>query len=220
MRSARDARTMNWVHTRGNGDSRVVQARPSPLVWLEPRDRVPVNHSLPACHFCICLPGVVRYRGYRASSLMLAKQRKLAMKSRMFSAQIAVIAFSAVAALTPARAQAPGQLFAFHSGPNSGCPGLDWHLTLTGDDLEGFVAWDRGKHMARLEGKLIPAAVGQPRSFKMDAQEVGAAARKATVEGTAQGQFINAMINGSGTACDGKILQIPRVAGGMGGGGG
>jgi hypothetical protein len=55
--------------------------------------------------------------------------------------------------------------------------------------------------------------------IKMDAEEVGGAARKATVKGTAAGDYINASIDGSGTACDDKILSIPRVEGGTGGGG-
>lgn len=136
-------------------------------------------------------------------------------------ATMAVTALSAAVSLSPALAQqGKGQLFAFHTYPNGGCPGLDWHITVRGEKLEGFVAWDQMKHMARLDGTLIPASAGKERSFKMDAQEVGGAARKATVQGTAGGDYINASIEGSGTACDGKILQIPRVAGGTEGGGG
>jgi hypothetical protein len=138
--------------------------------------------------------------------------------SRLFGAKIAVIAVSTAALLSPALAQS-GQagLYAFHSSAVvGGCPGLDWHLTLgANDSLTGFVAWDQGKHMARLEGQIK-----KDRTFAMDAQEVGGQGRKATVKGTASGSYINAQIAGSGTPCDGVNLAIPRTAGGMGGGGG
>jgi hypothetical protein len=140
------------------------------------------------------------------------------MITRRFNAKAAVIALSTAALLGPAWAQSgqPG-LYAFHTGPVvGGCPGLDWHITLEPDNtLNGFVAWDRGHHMARLEGSLK-----KDRSFEMEAQEVGGAGRKATVKGTAAGTNISVVINGSGTACDGAYLNIPRVVGGMGGGGG
>ncbi|MDR3533849.1 MAG: hypothetical protein P4L90_25210 [Rhodopila sp.] len=139
----------------------------------------------------------------------------------MFDATIAIIALSTAALSSPASAQqaqsAKSQLYAFHTGPVvGGCPGLDWHITLEPNNtLMGFVAWDQGKHMARLAG-----ALNKDRTFEMDAQEIGGAARKATVRGTARGDYVNVSINGSGTACDGNILSIPRATGGIGGGGG
>jgi hypothetical protein len=81
--------------------------------------------------------------------------------------------------------------------------------------LSGIVAWDDMKHIARLSGMI-----DSNRSFTINAKEVGGAARSATVSGSARGEYINASITGSGTACDGKPLNIPRVAGGMDGGGG
>jgi hypothetical protein len=54
----------------------------------------------------------------------------------------------------------------------------------------------------------------------MAAQEVGGAGKKATVKGSAGGNTINIQIVGSGTPCDGDNLTIPRVVGGLGGGGG
>lgn len=140
------------------------------------------------------------------------------MRLRTFGVQIAVIALSAVGSLSPALAQSGrAGLYAYHTGPVvGGCPGLDWHITLTpDDDLSGFVAWDRGQHMARLQGKLAKNG-----SFEMAAQEVGGTGRKATVSGTAAGTTINVVITGSGTPCDGANLTIPRVSGGLGGGGG
>ena len=139
------------------------------------------------------------------------------MKVRTFSVGIAAVALTAVASLSPALAQNKGTLYAFHTNPGvGGCPGLDWHITVAPDNkLTGFVAWDAGSHMAKLDGEI-----NKDRAFEMAAQEVGGAGRKATVKGTAKGDYINAMINGSGTACDGNNLAIPRVTGGIGGGGG
>jgi hypothetical protein len=131
---------------------------------------------------------------------------------------IAVLVLGSVALLNPATAQQTGsRLYAFHTGKMGACPGLDWHITVDPDNkLVGIVAWGpEDEHMARLVGQMEPN-----RSFKMAAKEVGGAGRTATVSGTAQGEYVNATIEGSGTACDGKQLQIPRVAGGTSGGGG
>jgi hypothetical protein len=140
------------------------------------------------------------------------------MTSKMLSAKIASIALSMAALLSPALAQSGSAgLYAYHTGPVvGGCPGLDWHITVGKDDsLIGFVAWDQGKHMAKLAG-----SIKKDRTFEMAAEEVGGAGRKATVKGSAGGNTINIQIAGSGTACDGDNLTIPRVVGGLGGGGG
>jgi hypothetical protein len=139
------------------------------------------------------------------------------MVSRLFGTRVAMVALSAATLCTPVLAQTgKGQLYAFHTRPVvGGCPGLDWHVTLGPDGtLVGFVAWDNMQHMARLEGKIQ-----RNRAFTMQAQEVGGS-RTATVKGVAAGQYINMQVDGSGTPCDGVSLQIPRVTGGMGGGGG
>jgi hypothetical protein len=140
------------------------------------------------------------------------------MISKVSIVKIALIALSTAGLIGPAQAQqGKGTLYAYHSPPVvGGCPGLDWHVTLEPDNkLVGFVAWDNGKHMARLEGNL-----NKDRSFSMDAQEVGGQNRKATAKGTAGGGIINIQIGGSGTPCDGVNLPIPTVSGGYGGGGG
>ena len=140
------------------------------------------------------------------------------MMYRLFCARMAVIGLSIAAFFSPALAQqGKAQLYAFHSPPVvGGCPGLDWHITLEPDNrLDGFVAWDRGQHIAKLEG-----ALKKDRTFEMNAVEVGGQGRKATVSGKAGGGYINAMINGSGSPCDGVNLPIPTFAGGTGGGGG
>jgi hypothetical protein len=150
--------------------------------------------------------------------MLCSKKGKTLMRSKSFIAYGAAIALTTAGLLSPALAQrGKAQLYAFHSPPVvGGCPGLDWHITLEPDDsLEGFVAWDHGQHIARLEGK-----VNKNRTFELNAQEVGGQGRKATVSGTAGGGYINAMINGSGSPCDGVNLPIPTVAGGTGGGGG
>lgn len=139
------------------------------------------------------------------------------MKPSVVLKSVSVIALAATAWLSPAVAQqAKGGLYVYHTSPSGGCPGLDWHI-VTGPNgsLMGFVAWDQMKHMARLDGMI-----NKDRTFKMDAQEVGGTARKATVSGKASGEYITAMIDGSGTACDRKELQIPRDVGGLEGGGG
>jgi hypothetical protein len=131
----------------------------------------------------------------------------------MFKARIAaVIAFFAAASLNPVTAQeGKATLYAFHTGPViGGCPGLDWHVTLFRDNtLTGFVAWDQGQHVARLSGK-----VNKDRTVEVSAQEVGGTGRTATVTGRAGGQYINLEIKGSGSACDGVNLAIPRATGG------
>ncbi len=92
---------------------------------------------------------------------------------------------------------------------------MDWHITVGKDNsLTGFVAWDQGKHIAKLDGMI-----NKQRTFEMNAEEVSTG-KKAVVTGTAGGTTINVQISGSGTACDGVNLAIPRFAGGMAGGGG
>jgi hypothetical protein len=136
----------------------------------------------------------------------------------MRNSQIVIVAVSALVAASPGMAQTKkAQLYSYHSGPAvGGCPGLDWHVTVEPDNkLVGFVAWDRALHIARLDGSL-----SADRTFEMAANEVGGAGRTATIKGTAGGEYINIAIYGSGTACDGTNLPIPRVTDGTGGGGG
>ncbi len=143
------------------------------------------------------------------------------MKLKMPGAGAAMIAISAVLPFSPALAQqSRGMLYAFHSSPNGACPGLDWHLTVTNNNIEGFVAVDHTKRMWRVNGTVKPESVGKERSFEMNAEEIGGADRKAVVKGTSGGEYVNATITGAGTPCDGKMLAIPRVVNGIEGGGG
>ncbi len=138
------------------------------------------------------------------------------MRSRTFSSGIVIIALSTAATISPALAQkAKSSLYALHSAANGSCPGLDWHLTVTGDKLEGFVGVAHTNRLWRLEGTIKPASVNQERSFEMEAEEVGGAKRKAVIRGTSGGEFLNAMITGAGTACDGKTIVIPRAVQGV-----
>jgi hypothetical protein len=139
------------------------------------------------------------------------------MMSRIFTRTIATVVLSSAVSLSPALAQSGAAgLYSFHTDPVvGGCPGLDWHITVGKDDsLMGFVAWDQGKHIAKVAGSINKA-----RSFEMNAAEVGTS-RTAKVSGTAGGNTINVQISGSGSACDGVNLTIPRVVGGLSGGGG
>lgn len=136
------------------------------------------------------------------------------MKSKLIAGISAIVL---AGTFTPGLAQSgKTSMYVYHTKPIGTCPGLDWHIVTEPDGtLTGFVAWDRMRHMARLEG-----TIAKDRTFKMDAQEVGGTGRKATVSGTAAGDYITAMIDGSGTGCDRQVLQIPRDVGGLEGGGG
>jgi hypothetical protein len=145
-------------------------------------------------------------------------RREISMRFRMFHKQIVTVALSTLVAASPAMAQPKkAQLYSYHTGwAVGGCPGLDWHITVEPDNkLMGFVAWDRGQHIARLDGSL-----SADRTFEMAANEVGGAGRKATIKGTAGGAYINVAIYGSGTPCDGINLPIPLTTSGVGNGGG
>jgi hypothetical protein len=145
------------------------------------------------------------------------------MKVGTIGAKIALTALSAAVSFSPAMAQvvkrhpaATAQLYAFHTRPASGCPGLDWHVTVDPDGVvSGFVGWDKMQHMARLEGQ-----VAKDRTFKIEGQEVGNPGRTATITGRAGGTFLALSISGTGTPCDDVVLNVPRVVGGLGGGGG
>jgi hypothetical protein len=144
------------------------------------------------------------------------------MKSSRLSAGVAILALSTTVVCSFAAAQQKPRsiLYALHSAPSGACPGLDWHVTVTGDNIDGFVSVRHTDRIWRLEGKVEPASAGKERSFEMEANEVGGAHRKAVVKGTSGGEYVNATITGAGTACDGKTLAIPRAVNGVEGGAG
>jgi hypothetical protein len=63
-----------------------------------------------------------------------------------------------------------GRVYVFHSGPTSGCPGVDWYIVAEpGDILTGFIAWNHMRSLARATGTLSRRAG----TFEMTAHEVG-----------------------------------------------
>ena len=110
---------------------------------------------------------------------------------------------------TPAVAAAvqqlpPGRIYTFHSTPQSGCPGLDWHVVLgEGNTLDGIIAWNNMQSMAHAYGNINP----QTRTFQMTAQEVGGQHRTATINGTVRSDgYLVANIAGPNVSCQGVIV--------------
>ncbi len=126
-----------------------------------------------------------------------------------------LLAGAAALAPTAASAQGATQLYSFHTGAASGCPGLDWHVIVGPDrKVSGMVGWDGMTRTATLSGKL--SANGE---FTATANEA-ATGKKATVGGRASGNALAIAISGTGSPCDNVILNVPRAVGGLGGGGG
>jgi hypothetical protein len=98
----------------------------------------------------------------------------------------------------------PGRIYTFHSTAQSGCPGLDWHVVLTGDNmLDGMIAWNNMQSMAHATGSVNP----QTRTFQMTAQEVGGRGRTATINGTVRTDgYLVANISGPNVNCQGVTV--------------
>ena len=97
-----------------------------------------------------------------------------------------------------------GRVYSFHSGPQGGCPGLDWHVVAQGNKLEGMVAWDNMKAMAHATGTMNPTA----KTFEMTAKEVGGKGRTATINGSVRSDgWLVANINGPGVKCQNVAVQ-------------
>jgi hypothetical protein len=100
----------------------------------------------------------------------------------------------------------PGRVYTFHSGPQSGCPSLDWHVVLEpGGDLSGMIAWNNMQSIARASGKVNPGTG----AFQMTATEVGGQGRTATITGTADGNtgWLTADIQGADVKC--HAVKVP-----------
>jgi len=95
----------------------------------------------------------------------------------------------------------PGRVYTFHSSAQSGCPGLDWHVVLTPDNmLDGMIAWNNWQSMAHATGSVNP----QTRTFQMTAEEVGGRHRTADISGTVQTDgYLVANISGPNVNCQG-----------------
>jgi hypothetical protein len=75
----------------------------------------------------------------------------------------------------------PGRIYAFHSGPGGGCPGLDWHIVVEADNaLVGIIAWNNLQSLAHVTGSVNT----QTGAFELTAHEVGGQGRTATATGT------------------------------------
>ena len=88
---------------------------------------------------------------------------------------------------TPAFAQTPGAVYAFHSDEVGDCPPLEWSIVVGGNNtLSGIIAWDSMRKMARVFGTI--AADG---SFHMDATDVSGGGKNAVIDGqlTASGSL-------------------------------
>jgi hypothetical protein len=98
----------------------------------------------------------------------------------------------------------PGKIYTFHSTPQSGCPGLDWHVVLLGDNtLDGMIAWNNMQSMAHASGNINP----QTRTFQMTAQEVAGQGRTATINGTIRPDgYLVANVSGPNVSCQGIVV--------------
>jgi hypothetical protein len=95
----------------------------------------------------------------------------------------------------------PGRVYTFHSTPQGGCPGLDWHVVLTGDNmLDGMIAWNNMQSLAHATGSINT----QNRTFQMTAQEVDGRGRTATITGTVRTDgYLVANVTGPNIECQG-----------------
>jgi hypothetical protein len=105
---------------------------------------------------------------------------------------------------TPAFAQTPGAVYAFHSDAVGNCPSLEWSIVVGGNNtLSGIIAWDSMRKMARAFG-----TVAADKSFHMDATDVTGGSKSVVIDGqlTASGWLI-AAIKGPGIDC--QNIEIP-----------
>ena len=75
------------------------------------------------------------------------------------------IALVATCGVASAQNLPQGRLYAFHSGPQSGCPGLDWHIVADGNNLNGMISWNNMQNMAHATGTLNPTARTFPAAY-------------------------------------------------------
>lgn len=97
-----------------------------------------------------------------------------------------------------------GRVYSFHSGPQGGCPGLDWHVVAQGTSLQGMIAWNNMKSMAHATGTVNPTA----KTFEMTAKEVGGQGRTATISGSVRPDgYLVANIKGPNVNCQNVTVQ-------------
>jgi len=108
------------------------------------------------------------------------------------------LAMAATCSVGLAQTPPEGRVYSFHSGPQGGCPGLDWHVVANGNSLEGMIGWDNMKSMAHATGTVNPAA----KTFEMSAKEVGGQGRTATITGSVRSDgWLVANIKGPNVDC-------------------
>ncbi len=101
-------------------------------------------------------------------------------------------------------------LFVARTGPQSACPGMDWHVVVRPDNtVNGVVSWDGSKHMAHLTGTVNASG-----ALTANAVENGTNKSDA-ISGTLQGNDIKASISGTGTPCDNETMNVPKAANGV-----
>jgi hypothetical protein len=99
-----------------------------------------------------------------------------------------------------------GRLYVFHSGPRSGCPGVDWYIVAeAGDTLTGFIAWNNMQSLARATGTLNR----RTSTFEMTAHEVGGQDRTVMVTGTVSptSGWLTADVQGQDVSC--RDIKVP-----------
>ncbi len=115
------------------------------------------------------------------------------------------IVIAATCGVASAQDMPEGRVYTFHSRAQAGCPALDWHVVVGANGaLEGMIAWNDMKQMARATGTVnMPA-----RTFQMTAKEVGGQGRTATVTGTVrQDGWLVANVKGPNISCQG--INVP-----------
>ena len=122
------------------------------------------------------------------------------------------LAAAATCGIASAESMPQSRVYSFHSGAQGQCPGLDWHVVATGNDLRGMISWGNMQHVAKVEGTMNPNG----ETFELKAKEVGSD-RTATINGsvTTDGWLV-ANINGPGVKC--QAVQVhwftPQTFGG------
>jgi hypothetical protein len=126
------------------------------------------------------------------------------------------IALAATCGIASAQTLPEGRLYAFHSGPQHSCPGLDWHIVADGNNLSGMIAWNNMQSIAHVAGTLNPTA----HTFQMTVQEQGGQGRTATITGSVEASgYLVADISGPNVKCTGVRVQwfpVGATGGGRG----
>lgn len=128
-------------------------------------------------------------------------------------AAVGAMTMAATCSVGLAQSLPEGRVYSFHSGPQGGCPGLDWHVVAQGNSLDGMIAWNNMKSMAHATGSMNPTA----RTFEMTAKEVGGQDRTATITGSVRSDgWLIANIKGPSVNCQNVAVQwfTPSQSGG------